>query len=331
VQAIKEIYYRILENADYYGILALLFVTIFIFVMAVAYLLRNRQASARSRLSKLVKGPVPAKQQSDRDTFLGQKQDTLASRISKPIHKLSSLDKRSVRQQIQLRLVRAGYRSDQAIYNYLAAKIICPIVYIGIFLFTQMVYKFQMEMVFSVLMLLVFGFFTPSLWVFLMTKTRQEKIFKGLPDALDLMVVCVESGLGIDMTFKRVGEEIRPICKELSDEFTLTNLEIRAGISREDAFKNMHTRTALTEVNSLMTVLTQTSRFGTSLAKSLRVHADSLRVKRRQIAEETAAKSAVKLVFPLVLFIFPAIFVVLVGPGALKIIKYLIPVLSGGG
>jgi tight adherence protein C len=145
------------------------------------------------------------------------------------------------------------------------------------------------------------------------------------------MVVCVESGLGIDMTFKRVGDEMRPLCKDLSEEFTLTNLEVRAGISREDAFKNMNLRIGLSEVNSLMTILTQTSRFGTSLATALRVHADSMRIKRRQMAEEQAAKSAVKLIFPLVLFIFPAIFVVLIGPGAIQIIKYLLPALSGSG
>ena len=158
-----------------------------------------------------------------------------------------------------------------------------------------------------------------------------DRLGSGLPDALDLMVVCVESGLGIDMTFKRVGDEMRPLCKDLSEEFTLTNLEVRAGISREDAFKNMNLRIGLSEVNSLMTILTQTSRFGTSLATALRVHADSMRIKRRQMAEEQAAKSAVKLIFPLVLFIFPAIFVVLIGPGAIQIIKYLLPALGGGG
>jgi tight adherence protein C len=131
------------------------------------------------------------------------------------------------------------------------------------------------------------------------------------------------------MTFKRVGEEVRPLCKDLADEFALTNLEVRAGKSREDAFRDMALRCDVPEVSNLMTVLSQTSRFGTSLATALRVHADAMRIKRRQIAEETAAKSTVKLVFPLVLFIFPAIFVVLIGPGAIKIIKQLLPVLGG--
>ncbi len=133
------------------------------------------------------------------------------------------------------------------------------------------------------------------------------------------------------MTLKRVGDEMLPLCKDLSDEFTLTTLEVRAGMSREDAFKNMNMRIGLSEMNSLTAVLTQTSRFGTSLAKALRIHADSMRIRRRQLAEAIAAKSTVKMVFPLVLFIFPSIFVVLIGPGALKIIKYLLPALSGGG
>lgn len=232
---------------------------------------------------------------------------------------------------MQLKLVRAGYRSDQAIYNYLAAKILCPLIYVSIFMFTNMVYNFQVKAILYIVLLIILGFFTPNLWVFLMTKTRQEKIVKGLPDALDLMVVCVESGLGLDMTIKRVGDEMLPICKDLSEEFTLSTLEVRAGISREDALKNMNIRIGVSEMNSLTTVLSQTSRFGTSLAKALRIHSDSMRTKRRQMAEGMAAKATVKMVFPLVLFIFPAIFVVLVGPGALKIIKYLMPAFGGSG
>ncbi len=131
------------------------------------------------------------------------------------------------------------------------------------------------------------------------------------------------------MTFRRVGDEIRPLCADLSDEFHLVNREVRAGKSRKDAFKQMAVRTGVSEVHNLMTVLTQTSRFGTSIAKALRVHADAMRVRRRQNAEEKAAKSAVKLVFPLVVFIFPAIFVVLAGPAAIRIIRSLIPAFGG--
>lgn len=332
MQLILNSYYRILEDINYYGFLGTMFLATFLLIFAISIVVKNRQSPTKKRLSKLVSDQGPSKRPATgKQTLLTPKKDTIATKISKPLHKLSSIDKRSVRQKMHLKLVRAGYRSDQAIYNYLAAKIICPIFFVAFFMFFRMIYKFETQTLISVLLLVIIGFFLPPIWVFLMTKVRQEKIFKGLPDALDLMVVCVESGLGIDMTFKRVGEEIRPLCKDLSEEFNLTNLEVRAGISRDVAFKNMNTRIDLPEINSLMTMLTQTSRFGTSLAKALRVHADAMRKKRRQMAEETAAKSSVKLVFPLVLFIFPAIFVVLVGPGALQIIKYLIPALRGGG
>ena len=330
MQVIRNIYYALLENADYYGIFLLMFLAVFMMVLAIAFLIKGRQSSTQERLGKLV-GKEGASTRSPSSKLLGHKDDTLAARISKPLHRISSIDKRTVRQKMQLTLVRAGFRSDQAIYNYLSAKIICPIIYVAVFMFSRMIYNFQTQVMLSIIALIVLGYFTPNLWVFLMTKTRQEKLVKGLPDALDLMVVCVESGLGLDMTFKRVGDEMLPLCKELSEEFTLTTMEIRAGISRADAFKNMNVRTGVSQINSLTTLLAQTSRFGTSLATALRVHADSMRIKRRQIAEATAAKSAVKMVFPLVLFIFPAIFVVLVGPGAIQIVKYLVPALRGGG
>jgi tight adherence protein C len=330
MQTIRTIYYTLLENAGYNGILLLTFLAAVSLILAFSFIIRGRQGNTKERLGKLIGNPGVSKS-GEATKLLGQKHDTLAARISKPLHKLSSIDKRSVRQKMQLTLVRGGYHSNQAIYNYLAAKILCPLIYVGVFMFTKMIYNFQTEVILSLVLLIVLGFFTPNLWVFLMTKIRQEKIVKGLPDALDLMVVCVESGLGIDMTFKRVGDEMLPLCKELSEEFTLTTLEVRAGVSRDEAFKNMNLRIGVSQINSLTTVLSQTSRFGTSLAKALRVHADSMRIKRRQMAEAMAAKSTVKMIFPLVLFIFPSIFVVLIGPGALKIIKYLLPALSGGG
>jgi len=331
MQAIKSIYFALLENVDYYGIFILIFLAIFTMILAIAFIIRSRQTNTNARLGKLVSKGDTVKSGNESSSFLIKKQDTLATRISKPLHKLSSIEKRSVRHNMQLKLIRAGYRSDQAIYNYLAAKILCPLLYVVIFMVTQMLYKFQTKAIVYIVLLIILGFFTPSLWVFLQTKIRQEKIVKGLPDALDLMVVCVESGLGIDMTFKRVGDEMLPICKDLSEEFTLTTLEVRAGVSRDDAFKNMNLRMGVSEMNSLTTLLSQTSRFGTNLATALRVHSDAMRTKRRQLAEAMAAKAVVKMVFPLILFIFPAIFVVLIGPGVLTIIKNLLPALGGSG
>jgi tight adherence protein C len=157
---------------------------------------------------------------------------------------------------------------------------------------------------------------------------RQEKILVGFPDALDLMVVCVEAGLGLDAAINRVGEEMKVSNALLSEEFRLLGLELRAGKTRRDALKNLGLRTGLEEVKSLMTLLIQTDKFGTSIAQALRVHSDSMRTKRYQRAEEMAAKLPVKLVFPLILFIFPALFVVIVGPAVIKIFRVLLPSLG---
>jgi len=329
MQALKNALYVFIDNIDYFSILILIFIAAIGLIFAFLTLFTRSQTAEESRLSKLLTPEKQSKKSPEKQTFLSGSDQGLAARISKPLHKLSSLDERSSRNKLRLKLIQAGYRSDNAIANFLACKIILPIIFIAIYMLSRIFYTLSPDILLYVMVLAVMGYFLPNLWVFLMSLARKELIFKGLPDALDLMVVCVESGLGLDMTFKRVGEEIRPMCKELSEEFTLTNLEVRAGTSREEAFRNMGLRTGVPEVNNLMTVLIQTSRFGTSLAKALRVHADSMRIKRRQIAEEIAAKAAVKLIFPLVLFIFPAIFVVLIGPGAIKIVKLLFPVLGG--
>ena len=329
MQLLKSYFYSIAGSLDYIAILLLVFLAAVLLVFAGIALFLRGQSPTQIRLAKLLHPQVGPAEESVRPKFLAREAETLASKISRPLHRLASRDDRSMRNRLRLRLIQAGYRSDAAFYNYLAAKIVLPIILLLGYMFSLALYKITADTFLIALLFVLAGYFFPNFWVWLMMKSRQERIFKGLPDALDLMVVCVEAGLGLDMTFKRVGEEIRPLCKDLSDEFTLTNLEIRAGKSRDEAFKNMSLRANTPEVHNLMTVLTQTSRFGTSLATALRVHADAMRIKRRQMAEETAAKSTVKLVFPLVLFIFPAIFVVIIGPGAIQIIKYLLPTFGG--
>lgn len=150
----------------------------------------------------------------------------------------------------------------------------------------------------------------------------------GLPDALDLMVVCSEAGVGLDATINRVGEEMRLNNKTLSDEFNLMSLELQAGKPRRDALKDLATRTGLEDVTNLTSMLIQTERFGTSISQALRVHSDSMRVKRSQRAEEIAAKLPVKLLFPLIFFIFPSLFVVILGPAVIRIFRTLLPALG---
>jgi tight adherence protein C len=181
--------------------------------------------------------------------------------------------------------------------------------------------------IFTVLLGLL-GFYLPNLWLKIKTSARQDKILEGFPDALDLMVVCVEAGLGLDAAINRVGEEMKLRNRLVSEEFRLLGLELRAGKLRRDALHNLGLRTGLEEVKSLMTLLIQTDKFGTSIAQALTVHADSMRTTRFQRAEEMAAKLPVKLVFPLILFIFPALFVVIVGPAAIKIYRVLLPAMG---
>ena len=172
---------------------------------------------------------------------------------------------------------------------------------------------------FICLLLAFSGFYLPDIWLFIRTSRRKDKILKGLPDALDLLVVCVETGMGLDAAINRVAEEIKLGHKILSDELKLLNLEIRAGKSREDALRSLATRTGLEDINSLVTLLIQTDRFGTSVAQALRVYSDSIRTKRYQKAEEIAAKLPVKLMLPLILFIFPSLFVAILGPAAIRV------------
>jgi tight adherence protein C len=148
---------------------------------------------------------------------------------------------------------------------------------------------------------------------------------EGFPDALDLLVVCVEAGMGLDAAIKRVGEEMKLSNKILSDELNLLNLEFRAGKPRQSALRNLAIRTGLEEMSNFVTLLIQTDRFGTSVARALRVHSESMRTRRYQKAEETATKLPVKLVFPLILFILPTLFITILGPAAIKIIRVLIP------
>jgi tight adherence protein C len=186
----------------------------------------------------------------------------------------------------------------------------------------QSLLHFQMPLVLGALALI--GFYLPDLYLKLMIRGRKQQIVLGFPDALDLLVVCVEAGMGLDAAISRVADEINLSSRVISEEFRILNLELRAGKSRLDALRNLGTRTDVEDVRSFSTLLIQTDRFGTSVAQALRVHSDAMRTQRYQKAEELAAKLPVKMMFPLILFIFPAIFVVIVGPAAIQIYNAII-------
>ncbi len=173
------------------------------------------------------------------------------------------------------------------------------------------------------------GFFLPRFLLKRMIKNRQNRIRLGLPDALDLTVICVEAGLALDQALTRVGTDLHHAHPDLSDEFRLVNLEMRAGKPRVEALRNLVERTGVDDIRSLVGTLIQTDRFGTSVAQALRVHSDSLRTERRQRAEEQAAKTTIKMVPPLVVFVLPSILFVTIGPAVIELIRQLGPV--GGG
>jgi len=168
------------------------------------------------------------------------------------------------------------------------------------------------------------GYYLPDIWLRMKTSARKNKIFEELPDALDLLVVCVEAGMGLDAAINRVAKEIKLSSEVLSEELNILNLEIRAGKSRQDALRNLATRTGIEDIRGLVTLLIQADRFGTSVAQSLRIFSDSFRTKRFQKAEEIAAKLPVKLMLPLILFVFPSLFVVILGPAAIRIYQVIL-------
>ena len=223
--------------------------------------------------------------------------------------------------RLQQRLVTAGYRRREAVIVFFGLRIVIAVA--AFLLFESPLIRHP-----TLIMALAacgVAYVLPGIILARKAKRRQHRIRLGLPDVLDLLVVCVEAGLGLDQAMQRVSEELAFAHPDLSDELRLINLELRAGKARADALHNLAARTALDDVSSLVTMLVQTDKFGTSVAQSLRVHADTLRTKRRQRAEEAAAKTGAKMVFPLVLCIFPAIWVVTVGSAVIKFIQILLP------
>ncbi len=224
--------------------------------------------------------------------------------------------------RMKLRFFRAGIRNPNAPSVLWGVKGFLMIAFaVGFLMFRISLMKplnFQYSLT-GMVLLAVLGFYLPDLWLHFRTVKRKRIIFEGFPDALDLLVICVEAGLGLDAALARVGEEMKLSNSALSDEFAFLNLEIRAGKKREEALRNLALRTDIDDVQNLATLLIQTDRFGTSVARALRVFSDTFRTKRYQRAEEMAAKLPVKMVFPVTVFIFPSLFVVIAGPAAIRV------------
>jgi tight adherence protein C len=224
--------------------------------------------------------------------------------------------------KVRLRLIQAGFRGAEALPIFVGLRMgvaLCAFVLLA----TPLIVRPNVSVGLGGSLL---GYMLPGIVLARLAKKRQHKIQLGLADALDLMVVSVEAGLGLDQAMLRVGDELAFAHPDLSDELRLVNIELRAGKARTDALRNLADRTGLDDLVSLTTMLVQTDKFGTSVAQSLRVYCETLRTKRRQRAEEAAAKTGVKMVFPLVFCIFPAIWVVAIGPAAIKFVQVIFPI-----
>jgi tight adherence protein C len=254
-------------------------------------------------------------------------------KVSGSLATLSVPDEGWERSAIRTRFMNAGFRVPSAPVFYFAAKTVLAL------LFPVILYAFVSvtgaklhgnALLAALLLAAAIGYYLPNLILRRLIFVRQREIFETFPDALDLMTVCVEAGLAMDAAITRVAEEIRLASPTLSEELHLVTLELRAGASKEQALRNLALRTGVEDVDTLVGMLIQAERFGTSIGTSLRVHADSLRTKRRLRAEEAAAKIALKLLFPLIFCIFPSLLLVLLGPAYIQIMRVLLPAMTGG-
>ncbi len=233
---------------------------------------------------------------------------------------------------IKLKLSYAGFRRDSAVQVYLGLKIISMVIGLllggGTFL---LMYGFSKDAVLRVIATGGVMFYLPNIGLWFLAKKRKEAIFLSLPDTLDLMVVCVEAGLGLDQAMRRVCDEMQRTYKVICDELAICNLQLQMGRARNEVLHELGQRTGVDDLRALASILIQADKFGSSVGKALRVQSDSMRTRRSQLAEEKAAKTAVQLIFPLVLFIFPGIFVVLVGPAAITMVRQMFPMMNGTG
>lgn len=246
--------------------------------------------------------------------------------LAKPLQPTSELEAN----KLKLRLANAGFRSETAPTVFLGIK--CLFLVVGL-MFSGVTMtalaRFDQQAIMMAVSVAGVMFYIPGLALSFMISRRKEQIFLGLPDALDLMVVCVEAGLGLDQAMRKVSEEMKKSYPVIAEEFALANFQMQVGRTRSEVLHELGTRSGVDDLKALASILIQADKFGSSVAQALRVQSDSMRTRRRQMAEEKAAKTAVKLIFPLVIFIFPGIFVILVGPAAITMVREMFPMMSG--
>ena len=304
----------------------LLPVVVFVGIVAGAFwlltLISKRNSLAEDRLDRIGRpkslADLEISQLNSRDRFNGLKD--MFSKLGANMEPKSDLE----RDGIRVKLANAGFRSESATTVFQGIRLASLALCIPALFLAYAYFGLSSVGILAIVFCVGTGAFFPGLALGQLRAQRQKEIFLTLPDALDLLVVCVESGLGLDAGLRKVTDEMKGHAKVMTEELALANLQLQMGRPRREVLHDLGVRTGVDDVKSLAAILIQADRFGSSIAQALRVQSDSMRTRRRQIAEEKAAATAVKLIFPLVLFIFPAIFVVLVGPAAILIQKNLL-------
>ncbi|HKR12726.1 MAG TPA: type II secretion system F family protein [Pyrinomonadaceae bacterium] len=300
------------------------FVCISLGMLGVYWLLYKPQSAATERLRRLggKEGAMPAAAASAVMPDERPAAD-IAQKIATPLNKLLPPSASEAR-KLQKQLMHAGFRSPEAPIIYRAIQLASmagfPLIVAAV---CALIAKPLKDALIYIIIAFVVGFFLPRFFLARVTKNRQRELRWGLADALDLMVVSVEAGLGLNAAMMKVASELKDVHSAIAVEFELANLEIRVGRERDEALRNLAERTGIDDLRSLVAMLIQTDKFGTSIAKGLRVFSDSLRTKRRQRAEQEAQKAAVKLLFPLACFLFPTLFIAILGPAALNLMDVL--------
>lgn len=298
------------------------FVCITFGVMGLYWLVSRPQSAATERLRKLNQRNASAAQAAISMTEESPVSE-FAERMAAPLNRLVPASAAEAR-KLQKQLMQAGFRSANAPVIYRAIQLASLAAFPGAVALGCAVMSRTLDSAFMwILLAFVAGFFVPRFMLKRMIRSRQQRLRWGLADALDLMVVSIEAGLGLNAAMMRVSDELKDVHPDISKEFELANLEIQVGRERDEALRNLAERTGVDDLRSLVAMLIQADRFGTSIARAVRVFSDSLRTKRRQRAEQAAQKAAVKLLFPLACFLFPTLFIAILGPAALSLIDTL--------
>ena len=285
-------------------------------VVALVYAFSPSEVSIATRLARLagIAGPVQ-----DEPKFAERQRDRVRDTLAN-VGKILPAPGTDKATRTQLLMIRAGYRSPEALLAMRGVKLVFPIATLAGVYFSGL---YRINTFFIPVVAFALGYLLPDMWLTWRVSSRQGRLRRGLPDALDLLVICVEAGLGLDQALLKVSQDMKISHPELSEELQFVNLEMRIGKTRIDALRELARRTGLDDIKALTAMLIQTERFGTSIAQSLRVYSDDMRIKRRQRAEEMSAKTSVKMVPALVFFIFPALMVVILGPAIITLMHQL--------